>query len=182
MCFDLCLFHQLSKMLFTALLNSARSRNPKGDRRPDVCVSKLVEATCCLRDLAERLTNGLSSLLLKYTLPIPRDPLGLRHSRPRRSFLTPRVSTARTMTLIVKALFNLIFINYPTILFASHVSSAQDDSAGSNERPLGLNKLHFCKTSERYNSLPLWGSLGNLLPRPPYTSEAEIVATSVSVG
>ena len=57
-------------------------RSDEGDRRPDVCVSKLVEATCCLRDLAERLTNGLSSLLLECTSAIPRDPLGLRHSRP----------------------------------------------------------------------------------------------------
>ena len=70
---------------------------------------------------------GLSSLILEYTLPIPRDPLGLRHSRP-------TGFDCADGDVIVKALFNLIFINYPTILFASHVRSAQDDSAGEEAR------------------------------------------------
>ena len=79
-------------------------------------------------DLAGRLTNGLSSLLLKCTLPVPRDPLGLRHSRP-------TGFDCADGDVNLKTLFNLIFINYPTTSSASHVRSAQDDSAGSEVRP-----------------------------------------------
>ena len=78
-------------------------------------------------DLAGGLTNGLSSLLLKCTLPVPRDPLGLRHSRP-------TGFDCADGDVNLKTLFNLIFINYPTTSSASHVRSAQDDSAGSGVR------------------------------------------------
>ena len=121
--------------------------------------SKLAEATCCLRDLAGGFTNGLSSLLLECTLPIPRDPLGLRHSRP-------AGFDYADCDVNLKTLFSLIFIDYPTILFASHVRSAQDDSAGSGARP---RRLFLQRGGEVRPAL--------MTPHPPLTrSTRQLVA------
>ena len=60
---------------------------------------------------------------------------------------------------------------FARLIDAENIRAVSSDSRGrlslQLKNSLGLNKFHFCKASERYNSLPLWESLGNKLPRGP---------------